>query len=57
MLISKGNTYKDVSITLDINQNHYITIARDIKAGNNMNKPFSELLAEIPYCAKRNCIW
>jgi hypothetical protein len=50
MLISKGNTYKDVSITLDINQNHHITVDRDIKAGNNMNKPFNELLAEIPSC-------
>ena len=29
--------------------NNYIILDRDIKAGNNMSKPFSGLLAEIPY--------
>jgi hypothetical protein len=46
--VSKGNFYKDTRITLNVN-NQDIFIERDIKAGNNMTKPFSGLLAEIPY--------
>lgn len=47
-IVSSGNKYKDVSVTLDTSTNIY-NFELDIKSGNNANKVFSGILASVPY--------